>query len=272
MIYGLFSQGFRVGGLNSLRAASSGLVPLLYNGDFLNNYEFGVKSMFADGRVSLNASAFFMQWDDYQQGVAGDAWWNGGTINAGEAEVLGLEATMRWQMTDRLSFNASVSFSDNKFQDDFCTNFVDNVNLGCEPGIEPRIVAGMTMPNAPKSKVWASIYYEIPDVLGGELWFYFDYSYQAESWSGIDEIKNNDLDGLARARNYSSFSTGLQLPNQFDVILNVTNLFDSNGYTYVWTGEGGSADTFGSDRYQQQRAQDRPRTVWLTLKKGFGGT
>ena len=37
-------------------------------------------------------------------------------------------------------------------------------------------------------------------------------------------------------------------------------------------GEGGSADSFGSNRYQQQRAQDRPRTAWLTLKKGFGGT
>ena len=272
MVYGLFSQGFRVGGLNSVRAASSGLVPLLYDGDFLNNYELGIKSMFADGRVSINASVYFMEWEDYQQGVAGDAWWNGGTINAGTAEITGLEATMRWQMTDRLSFSTNLSFSDNEFQDDFCANFVNNVNLGCEPGIDPRIVAGMTMPNAPDSKVWASLNYEIPNVLGGDLWFYYDIAYQAESWSGIDEIRDNDLDGLSRSRTYSTFSTGLQLPNQFEIMVNVNNLFDQSGSTYSFTWEGDSADSFNSPRYQQQRAQDRPRTVWLTLKKGFGGT
>jgi hypothetical protein len=40
----------------------------------------------------------------------------------------------------------------------------------------------------------------------------------------------------------------------------------------VGTWEAASAAEFGDPRYAQIRAQDRPRTVWLTLRKGFGGT
>ena len=130
----------------------------------------------------------------------------------------------------------------------------------------------MTMPNAPEFKAWASLNYTVPNVLGGDLWFYYDFAYQDESWSGVGEIRENDLDGLTPSMTISNFSTGLRLPKELDITVTVNNLFDQNGYTYTWTGEGGNADRFGSDRYQRQRAQHRPRTVWLTLKKGFGGT
>ncbi len=70
----------------------------------------------------------------------------------------------------------------------------------------------------------------------------------------------------------SNFAAGLSLPKELDITVHVNNLFDQNGYTYTWVGEGDDADRFGSDRYQRQRAQHRPRTIWLTLKKGFGGT
>jgi outer membrane receptor protein involved in Fe transport len=273
MVYGLYSQGFRVGGANSQRAASTGLVPQTYGSDFLNNYEIGIKSKLADGRVVLNASAFSMVWDDYLQGVSGEDWWAGGTVNAGEAEASGLEVSLIANLSENLSFSTNLGFFDNEFKDDFCANYENNVNLGCVDDTTDReIVAGMTMPNAPKFKAWASLNYNVPNVLGGDLWFYYDFAYQDESWSGTDEIRDNDLDGLTPSMTISNFSTGLRLPNELDITVTVNNLFDQNGYTYTWTGEGGNADRFGSDRYQRQRAQHRPRTVWLTLKKGFGGT
>jgi len=271
MVYGLFSQGFRVGGANSQRAAASGLVPPVYDGDFLNNYEIGTKSQFFDGRLTINASAFSMVWEDYMQGVGGDVWWLDGTVNAGEAEANGLEVSVYATPIDNLSFTANVGFFDNEFKDDFCPNFQGNVNLGCvDETTERRIFAGMTMPNAPELKAWASVNYTMPDVWGGDLWFYYDFAYQDESWSGISTIRENDPDGLTPSMTISNFSTGLRLPNQLDITVNVNNLFNQDGFTYIWTGEGSSADTFGSDRYQRQRAQHRPRTVWLTLKKGFG--
>jgi outer membrane receptor protein involved in Fe transport len=64
----------------------------------------------------------------------------------------------------------------------------------------------------------------------------------------------------------------LQLPNQLDIEINVRNLFDQQGYSYIWTGESSDAELFDDPRYRQIRAQDRPRTVWVTLRKGFGDT
>lgn len=293
MAYGLFSQGFRVGGSNSLRAASTGRLPLTFDGDFVNNYELGIKSQLLDGRMTFNASAFFMEWEDYMQGASFDEWWLQGTINAGGAETTGIEMQVQWQVTDRLSFGTSLYIGDKEFQDHHCNDYVDNVNLGCvlnsngdpiyttlgedDDGnftveTQADIVAGMTLPNSPDARAHASLYYEVPDVFGGDMWFYYDFTYSDESWDGISNIRDNDTDGLSPSWTYSNFSTGLKLPNQLDITVSVNNLFDQNGYSYAWTGEGANARDFGDSRYQIQRAQHRPRTVWLTLRKGFGGT
>ena len=91
-------------------------------------------------------------------------------------------------------------------------------------------------------------------------------------WNSINNIREDDRRGLAPSWSYSSLSAGLQLPNALDIEVNVRNLFDDKGYSYVWTGESGNAELFDDPRYRQIRAQDRPRTVWVTLRKGFGGT
>ena len=288
MLYGLYSQGFRLGGFNSQRAASTGRLPLEYGGDFLDNYEFGIKSTWQDGRLMINADVFLMEWTDYQQSADFDQWWMRGTVNAGDVETKGIEMQAEWRVTERLTLSANLFLADPEFKDNFCNDYVGGVHLGCvldangnpinvtpdsdgNP-VDSDIVAGMTMPNSSKKKAHASIYYTIPDVWGGDLWFYYDISYSGEVWNNIGHIRDNDTDGLAPSWTYSSFSAGLQLPNQLDIEVNVRNLTDEKGYSYVWTAEGDEAEFFNDPRYRRIRAQDRPRTIWLTLRKGFGGT
>ena len=90
----LFSQGYRLGGSNSLRAAAStepGAVSST-SPDKLNNYEAGIKSQWLDRRITLNASAVPDEVDEIQlnsgtpSGNSGGAWWKRGTINGGTAE------------------------------------------------------------------------------------------------------------------------------------------------------------------------------------------
>ena len=109
-------------------------------------------------------------------------------------------------------------------------------------------------------------------MLGGNLWFYYDVSYTSETINDTTEIREGDIQGRSPPRRYSNFSTGLQLPNKLDIELAINNVTNEKGFSYVWTGEADNADDFGDPRYQQQRAQDRPRTIWLTLRKGFGET
>jgi outer membrane receptor protein involved in Fe transport len=288
MIYALYSQGFRVGGVNSQRAVQTGRLPQVYDGDFLHNYEVGIKSQWLDNRVTINASAFYMEWEDYMQSATFDQWWLNGTVNAGGAETKGIELQAEWRATDQLTLAANLFVADAEFQDNFCNDFVNNVNLGCvinangEPvytsldssgnEIQADIVAGMRMPNSPDTKVHASIYYTIPQVFGGNLWLYYDYYYSSDVWNNTANILENNTAGVSPAWSVSSFSAGLELDNQWDIELNIRNLFDDDGYSYVATWEAGYADMFGDPRYHRIRAQERPRTYWLTVRKGFGGT
>ncbi len=279
MVYALHSQGFRVCGANSPRAVATGRLPQFYSGDFLNNYEFGLKSKWLDGRLTLNASAFYMEWEDYLQGAnfPDGEWWLRGTINAGGAETTGIETQIRWQATDRLSFGANLFVASAEFQDTFCNNFENGVRQACETdgmgNIDPDdidIRAGMRMPNSPDRTAWANVFYEIPDVLGGDAWVYFDVSYSSETWNGTGAIRDNDRRGVAPARNYSNLSAGLDLDNQLSFEVAINNVSNQNNFSYAWTGESGNAEVFGDPRYRIQRAQNRPRTVWLTVRKGFG--
>lgn len=271
MLYGLYSQGFRLGGTNSLRAARTGNVPFDYGGDYLDNYEFGIKSQWLDNRLTINADFFFMQWTDYQQSASFDQWWLTGIVNAGTAETQGIEIQTEWQATDNLLLSAKLFFADPKFKDDWCNDYVNGVYQGCA-GAGTQVVAGMTMPGSPESTAYGSIYYTISNVLSGDLWFFYDITYSSETWNDIGHIRNQDTRGLSPSYTISSFSVGLQLANQLDIELNVSNLFDQSGYGYVWTGESGNAEYFDDSRFRRIRSQFRPRTFWLTLRKGFGGT
>lgn len=287
MVYGLYSQGFRVGGANSPRAVATGSLPPTFDGDFLDNYEIGIKSQWLDNRLTVNASAFFMEWSDYMQGAQFDLWWLRGTINAGTAETTGIELAADWSVTDRFSISANLFVADAEFQDNHCNDYINGVHQGCtvdangdpvyvsldDDGntIPADIFAGMPMPNSPGATAHVSLNYTVPDVLGGDLWIYYDFSYSDEIWNDTGNIADNNRDGLAPSWTYSSLSAGLQLQNQWDIEINIRNLFDEKGYSYVWTGEAGNAELFNDPRYRKIRAQERPRTVWVTLRKGFGG-
>jgi len=277
MVYALFSQGFRVGGVNSPRAANSGQIPQDYDSDLLNNYEIGLKSQWADGRVTFNASAFYMEWKDYQDTIFGvGQWWIQGNANVGDAESLGVELQLDWQVTDNLHFAANLFSANPEFTETVCNDTVNGVSTACEFDnngdfiTDPIVLKGMPLPSSPDMTAHASVQYTIPNVWGGDLWFYYDFAYSSEIWNSLGNIREDDQRGLAPSWTFSNLSAGLSMANQWDVEVHINNLFDQDGYSYVWTGESENAELFNDPRYRQIRAQDRPRTVWLTIRKGFG--
>ncbi len=65
MVYALYSEGYRPGGVNRGRAEVP-FYPDVYDADFLTNNEIGFKSTLADGNVRLNVTYFTMDWENYQ--------------------------------------------------------------------------------------------------------------------------------------------------------------------------------------------------------------
>ena len=265
MVYALYSQGFRLGGQNGPRAVASGFVNQTYDSDTLDNYELGIKSQWFDNRLQVNSQLFHMVWSDYQTNISGDDnWYDHGTVNAGDAQVTGLELDIALQASENLKIKANMFFARSEFKD----SIVDDIE------------AGMSMPNSPKYKGWLSINYDIPDLFGGDAWLYFETSYQAESWNEIYNIPRKDdddddgdndgvIEGLSKPYSVSSLSFGVDMPNDLSVTLLLDNVFDKATSTYVSTGNNDDADAFGDSRWHNMQSFERPRTFWVTLRKDF---
>jgi iron complex outermembrane recepter protein len=284
MTYFLFSQGYRLGGFNSERAAASGAVPAQYQPDKLNNFEVGLKSQWFDHRLTLNASLFLMKWTDIQlnsntSGAANGngAWWKRGTINGGSAENSGLELSGAARVTKQWSLDFSMMAANPHLTD---------------PVVYPNgetIPEGTQMVGAPDFKASAGVEYAFDwKPAGGDLWARLDYSYQSSIYQSLyyaSAAYQNAQNAVAYPGDpsyqippnwgriepwrFAKFQVGASLPNKLDLTLTVNNVFNSKGANWVTTSEGWYARQFGDPRYQNMQAQFRPQSIGLTLRKSF---
>ena len=81
-----------------------------------DNFELGVKTRLFGGRVELNASAFYTEYEDLQVSQF-DGVLSFNVVNAAEAEVIGLEVDGRWAINDNFSLSGAFSLLDFEFQD-----------------------------------------------------------------------------------------------------------------------------------------------------------
>lgn len=82
-----------------------------------NNYEIGTKMILSDGRATLNATAFWTDFENLQTSV-----FDGATLafiigNAASARIKGVELEATYRASDKLSFTASGAYTDAKFKD-----------------------------------------------------------------------------------------------------------------------------------------------------------
>lgn len=260
MVYLLYSEGFRLGGNNHARAAATGLIPPSYGPDTLNNYEVGFKTQWLDHRLQLNASLFYMEWQDIQINDRADngPFWAVGTINAGDAEQKGIEISGWYNFTDNLLFEFSAFLADPEFTETFVTQDLDVIE------------DGMEMPVSPNRKYWAALQYTIPDVdvLNGDLWFRYDHSYQSESWYSLTDVINNDPEGIYPSWTSANLQVGLTTNNDWEFTLMARNVWDELNVSYMFFPSDGNL--FGDARYNTFRSYERPRTISLTARKSFG--
>ncbi len=113
MVYVRAATGYQPGGPN---VALPGM-PSSVDSSMLDSYEVGLKSQFADRRVSLDLAAFRIDWDDIQ--VASSFNGIGGLVNGGEATSEGVELAMLLHPTAALSFGVNGAYTKAKVKNDF---------------------------------------------------------------------------------------------------------------------------------------------------------
>lgn len=122
-VYANAVEGFRLGGVNGPVPLSSGCLyslnqiglssaPLNYGPDKLWSYELGSKSTFFNNRLSVDASTFYIVWNQVQQGITlpgtvTDPCASEFTANAGQAKSDGFDLDVRAKLTSYLTATVS---------------------------------------------------------------------------------------------------------------------------------------------------------------------
>ncbi|MEL7231538.1 MAG: TonB-dependent receptor, partial [Pseudomonadota bacterium] len=101
-------QAYRPGGIGINPVRGSAYV---FDEETSWNYEVALRSQSADGRLTVNLNAFLIDWTDQQLEVTlSPTPQDTEVVNAGESELLGLEATIDYEVNDNWDVFASVGF------------------------------------------------------------------------------------------------------------------------------------------------------------------
>lgn len=154
MLYASVSQAFRSGGFSSAVIFSQeALEP--YDAENLTAYELGAKLTFPQARLRFNVAGFFYDFEGFQATFVRATEASARLQNAGDVETKGLEASIDWYPTDRLSANLGVSLLDSEIVS-------TDVVLPPLDGGSEQTIKGNEVPNAPKYTINGRARYELP--------------------------------------------------------------------------------------------------------------
>ena len=278
MVYALYSEGFRLGGNNDPRAAASGILPLEYKPDTLQNYEVGFKTRWLDQSLQLNMTAFFMEWEDIQLNrsgsTAGNPWWMRGTFNGGKAEQKGIELSVGWYPTDNFSIDASAFLADPEFSED--TFAPDGVldDTGRDAPCRSRRRKSTGSRRATRSRTFSArraTYGRgsrgVTSRRSGTTW-----ARSTDFTPKTPGDRANGLEELIPSYTSTTLQFGFTHDNGWETALVVRNLFDERGVNWMSssdysTGPDELSCLAGDDRWKHVRSLQRPRTIGLSFSK-----
>jgi iron complex outermembrane receptor protein len=226
------TRGYKAGGYNSVQVASR------FDPEKVWNYEAGVKSLFPDYNLLLNASIYHYDYDNRQSLTLDPNTAGSGVprylVNSSNQKADGFEVEAQWLPTEALRFNLTAAYINATYGHALAPSGAD---LSGEPTGEPRysMSAGM-------SYTWHAI-------AGGNVEFDLAHAYRGKSRCNADSI----LQGTCQVSPNFSVGSAQQRTDarigwtsdsgQFGVACFVNNLFDKR---YVTGVSNISATVFGT--------------------------
>lgn len=215
MVYGRVAKGFRPGGPNALPPGLTD-VPTSYAADSLINYEAGVKGDYLDGKLSLDADVYYIDWSQIQLLEVVNGFGVNG--NGGSATSKGFEWSATWLPIDNLSLTFGGAFTDANLTQD-------------APAV--GALSGDWLPYVPRWSTTFDADYTFDAIGDFRPFVGMSWQYIGERFSGFGST------GQAKLPSYNNVDlrAGVDFQNNWSIELYVKNLGDSRGITAV----GGSA-------------------------------
>jgi iron complex outermembrane receptor protein len=240
MVYALYSEGFRAGGANRNRTPFT-VFPQSYDPDLLKNFEVGAKTRWLNGKLQINATAYFGQWENYQieavdpsnracqAGEVADIDFCNQPFqvmvaNVGDAEQTGIELDLRAAPNDSLDFGLNVAWVEAETAEDFV--------------VTTLVTKGTRLPNVPEIKFGAFGQLNWPVFSGENMYLRGQYTWQDESKNQLEEIAPGarlEVTGppLYMQPSYGIFDLKLGLAsNDWTLEGFVSNVFDERATLY----------------------------------------
>lgn len=253
MLYVTYSEGFRPGGVN--RSIAAGLPK--YNPDFVDNYEFGWKTMWHDGRLRFNGAVYRLDWDNFQFSFL-DANISPLTIiqNIGKARTTGAEFDMVFAASDALTLSLSASYNNAELLQPYYRNAQEEID-----GDPPRAAKGTEMPFVPKLQYTAIGRYEFestrfPGYVQAAL------AHTDDSWSNLETA----LREKQAAYTIINLATGVH-GEQWSLDLFLDNATDERAEIVRYSR--GYYDPYNEITQDSSIVTNRPRTIGLRYGRQF---
>ncbi len=218
LIYMSLATGFRSGGFS----ASYNLIPESLNpvdSEEITNFEIGLKTTFADGRVRFNSAAYAYELEGFQAQLFDTLASGGRILNAGDVTGYGIEAEITASVTDNFELIAGLGV---------LTTEMDSDKSGQVAG-DIYEFDGNELPSAPELSYNLVARYYIPLGDMGELALQADYSWQDDHYLQVenDPYSHHESYGIANAKlGWNS------LDGRYTVEVFVNNLADEEYFTY----------------------------------------
>lgn len=247
LAYATYSTGFRSGGFNG-----PGVILPGFDEEELTNFEIGLKTQFADNRVTLNLSAFQSESEGFQFFFVDVTTGQQIISNLDEVDIFGFEAELNFRASDMFSFNAAVGHTNSEIQ-----------SIG-NPDLETFLTgAGVNTANiigsrSPKTTDWTANLggqFTAPISNNMDLLLRADYEYSGNKYWQVDNLDVRDPVHLVNLRGAIESET-------WALSLWVRNLLDEEYFADFNPAEfaGGGFDL---------GFQARPRTYGVDLKIRF---
>lgn len=267
LFYATAAKGYRIGGYNPAVGVPCGVSPSgdlrpgtplgdiglanrppLFNSDSVWSYEVGSKNKLFDRRVSIDASAFYIDWKNIQQGVGLRCGFSF-TNNNGSATSKGFDIAFQAVILEGLTLGGSVGYTKAEFD--------DTVRAG-PAAVRNLVTEGNDIALNPW-QIYLNGQYDY-GLFGNRGYTRFDYQYQSrqKALTAQTDIRNGGVDPTIPGRvslHALSLRTGVRF-DPFDVSLFVNNVFDTHKALFR------QQDTPISGVYRATTI--RPRTIGLT--------
>lgn len=271
MAYFTYSEGYRIGGINSVAACEQPLeegkqhtcaLPdeQYYDPDTTRNKELGVRTSMFDRRLNLSAAVFLIDWTDLQVHKTTQYGSLSITGNAGTARSKGVELAFDAYLGYGLTLNGSYSYTDA-----YLTEDVDDIasdRNGYEDG-----KAGDRLAGSPKHTAALGLNYSTFTNHGWLISANYAIRAQSNMYSKVGNRANGEtLPGYATHR--ASFGFG---KNNWKINFYVNNLFNKYAVTSVTNDETYMVQVgeYNRNTYYYSYTVLRPREVGVEFNVKF---